>query len=92
MVTVAAVVDLSAAYDAVNHMILIKKVYENTKDSNSAWSFRICCQAEYYMWHRTINESDGETRGMACPKEVSFPQYGMISTLTIIPYTLKYVT
>ena len=34
MVTGADFVDLSAACDRVNHMILIKKLYETTKDSN----------------------------------------------------------
>ena len=34
MITGAAFVDLSAAYDTVNHMILIQKLYNKTQDNH----------------------------------------------------------
>ena len=46
MITGTAFVDPSAAYDTVNHRLLIQKLYNTTRVELS----RTCCQIEDSMW------------------------------------------
>ena len=48
MITGTAFVDLSAAYDTVNHRLLIQKAFNITQYST--------------LWSRTTNEADGDNR------------------------------
>ena len=49
MITGAAFVDLSAAYDTVNHRLLIRKLYDFTEVAHYVELFKICCQVEDSM-------------------------------------------
>ena len=49
MITGTAFVDLSAAYDTVNHILLIQKLYNTTLDNYVELS-RTYCQIEDSMW------------------------------------------
>ena len=61
MITGTAFVDLSAAYDTVNHRLLIQKLYNTTLDSQLCIELsRTCCQIEDSMWSWTMSEADGE--------------------------------
>ena len=49
MITGAVFVDLSAAYDTVNHRLLIRKLYDHTQDNPLCRVKQKCCQVEDYM-------------------------------------------
>ena len=49
MITGTAFVDLYAAYDTVNHRLLIQKLF-NITQAHYVELFRTCCQTEYSMW------------------------------------------
>ena len=59
MITCAVFVDLSAVHDTVNHMILIRKLYNKHRTVNYVEISRICCP--------TMSVADGEYRKTACP-------------------------
>ena len=67
-ITGTAFVDLSAAYDTVNHRLLIQKLYSTTphKTVNIVGLSRICCPTKDSMWNKTKNAADGESKRMAC--------------------------
>ena len=90
MITGAAFVDLSAAYDTVNHRILIQKPYNTTQDSVEP--FRTCCPTEDYMWNWIMSVVDGKSRRMACPRGVSSHQSCWTFTLMTSQCTMERVT
>ena len=49
MITGAAFVDLSAAYDTVDHRLRIRKLYDFTETAHYVESFKTCCQVEDSM-------------------------------------------
>ena len=50
MITGTAFVDLSAAYDTVNHRLLNQKLFNITQDSTLCRVIQTCCQTEDSMW------------------------------------------
>ena len=51
MITGTAFVDLSTAYDTVNHRLLIQKLYSTSRlTANYIELSRTCCQIEDSMW------------------------------------------
>ena len=50
IITGTAFVDPSAAYDTVNHRLLIQKLFNITQDSTLCRVFRTWCQTEDSMW------------------------------------------
>ena len=50
MITGVAFVDLSAAYDTVNHSLLTRKLITLQKTAHYVESFKICCQVEILCW------------------------------------------
>ena len=90
MITGAAFVDLSAAYDTVNHRILIQKFYNTAQDT------QLCSLSEHAVQQKilcgTMSVTDGENRRMACPRGVSSHQSCSTFTLMTSQSTMERVT
>ena len=79
----SAFVDLSAAYDKVNHRLLIQKFCNTTQDSARVEWYGACCQTEGSTWNWTKSEADGVYRRMAYPREVfSNPPFSTFTRMT----------
>ena len=50
-ITGSAFVDLSAAYDTVNHRLLIQKLYNTTQDNKLCSHPEPCCPTDDSMWN-----------------------------------------
>ena len=75
MITGATFVDLSAAYDTVNHRILIQKLYNTTQDSQNMLSNRRCyveLNIERNRWRKQKN---------------GLPQWSVLSSILFNIYT-----
>ena len=67
--------DLSTAYDTVNHRILIKKLCETTKDSNLCRVIQnMLSSRRFYVVLNNERSRLEEPEEWLCPKEVSFLQ------------------
>lgn len=68
-------VDLSAAYDTVNHRILLSKLYHITKDYNLTKIIGIYCPIEDFVWNFMTNSADEGYKRMVCHRVVYWLQY-----------------
>ena len=92
MITGAAFVDLSAAYDTVNHRILIQKLYNTTQDSQLCRVFQNMLANRRFYVELKISVADGESRRMACSRGVSSHQSCSTFTLITRQSTMERVT
>jgi len=69
-VTKAVFVDLSAAYDTVNHNLLLKKIYECTSDWHLVQIISSMLHNRRFTVTLNNKGADGETNEMAYPKAV----------------------
>lgn len=80
LVTGAIFVDLSAAYDTVNHRLLLKKILELTKTWHSQASLEPFSKIGASMLPWTTSKVTGEDKGMAYLKVVCWLHYCITST------------
>ena len=92
MITVAAFVDLSAAYDTVNHRLPIRKLYDFTEGSPLCRVIQNMLQVEDSMLSCTTTAADGETRRTACPRVVNYLKYCLTYTQTTSHFTMEHGT
>ena len=72
LITGAAFVDLFAAYDTVNHIILTRKFFEITQDARLTELIQKML-SNASMWTSSANTADGADRRMAFHKAASMP-------------------
>ena len=79
------IVDLSAAFDTVDHRILIEKVYNMTRD------YRLVCMIRTLLvvasWNSKGKEADVDHRGTAYCRGMSSHHFSSTSTQTAILFT-----
>ena len=92
IITGAAFVDLSAAYDTVNHGIRIQKIYNIAQDSQLCRVLQnMLCNRRFYV-ELKMSVADGEYRKTDFPKGVSSHQSCSTSTLIISHFMTERIT
>ena len=81
MITGAAFVDLSAAYDAVNHRILIQKLYNTTQDS------QLCRVFQNMLFNRRLYMELNNERSRWRKQKNGLPQGSVLSSILFNIYT-----
>ena len=83
MITGAAFVDLSAAYDTVNHRLLIRKLYDFTEDSPLCRVIQNMLSSRRFYVELNNERSRWKNRRTACPRVVYYLQYCLTYTQTL---------
>ena len=81
MITGVAFVDLSAAYDTVNHRILIQKLYNTTQDS------QLCRVFQYMLSNRRFYVELNNERSRWRKQKNGLPQGSVLSPILFNIYT-----
>ena len=85
MINGATFVDISAAYDTVNHRIIIQKLYSITKDSPLCRVIQNMLSNRRFYVELNNERSRWRNRRMACQREVSCPPSFSTSTQPASP-------
>ena len=88
-ITGTAFVDLSAAYDTVNHRLLIQQLYNITQDSALCRVIQNLLSNRRFYVELNNEQSRWRLRRMAYPKVVSSPLSFSTSTQTISPSMME---
>ena len=81
-ITGVAFVDLSAAYDTVNHRLIFRKLYDFTEDSSLCRIIPNMLSSRRFYVELNKTAADRETRKTACPRIVYCLQYYLTYTQT----------
>ena len=87
LITGAAFVNLSTAYDTVNHRILVQKLFQLTKDARLINLIQNMLENRHFFVDLKGKVAQGGDRRMASHKVVSLPPCCSISTQMTSPYT-----
>jgi hypothetical protein len=86
VITGTAFINLSAAYDTVNHRLLLKKIHKLTEDAKFTKNISLLLRnllRNGFLYHCRPKRADEEDKIMDYPKEVFYHQFYLIFILMI---------